>query len=57
MIKWIVLISGCVAIVAEHIQTDLFKVTAGRMAKEMRYDLFHCYFKKCAKLDTKIDKD
>ena len=41
----------------EWIASDFFRITAANMAKEMRYDLYTHYFRKCTKVQENIDAD
>lgn len=38
------------------IQSDIFLITAARISKDIRYDLFYTYFSKCASGDLEVDQ-
>jgi ABC-type multidrug transport system fused ATPase/permease subunit len=52
-----VLITGFVSVVSEWFRSDLFKVGAITVTKEMRYDMYINYFAKCSKLTLQVDKE
>lgn len=51
------MITAVVSIISEWFRSDLFKVGAVTVTKEMRYDLYVNYFQKCAKFTQPIDQE
>lgn len=48
-LKYLGIIGG-VSLACEFISSHLFRVASSRLAKEIRYDTYHCYFRKCAQI-------
>lgn len=53
----VILITAFVSVISEWFRSDLYKVGAVSVSKEMRYDLYVNYFQKCSKLTLPIDKE
>ena len=46
-----------VSIFCEWVCSDLLRVGAVSIAKELRYDMFLCYFRKCTRFTNPVDKE
>jgi len=55
-LAWIVGITALVSLVGEWAWSDCWRVAGVRIAKELRYDIYLTYFKKCTKLVQPVDK-
>jgi ABC-type multidrug transport system fused ATPase/permease subunit len=51
------LAAGALSLCSDFVSTLGFRGIASIIAKEIRYDLYICYFSKCAKLHDEIDVD
>lgn len=55
-IKLILAISAAASLISRFIYHCLFVVIASKVQSHLRYDIFHCYFSKCANKQGEIDK-
>jgi ABC-type transport system involved in cytochrome bd biosynthesis fused ATPase/permease subunit len=49
-------ITAAVSLVSRLVFVNIFIMVSARVSKQIRYDLYYCYFKKCAKKKGEIDK-
>lgn len=54
-ILWKVLVVAAVSVVCELLSYLLLKVCVSKMEQELRYDIYHCYFRKCYELNSESE--